>query len=644
MASIREIIVDKWAGLSHKQPLRDNLKDRATARAHGFIPGGWTGEEHRRRLTAYMILAAYDENVARGFLQASDDQDRDERREYGDAALVIDQTLAHLLGDSQEVVVEGAEDYDPDLENVPEPAEGEEPEEVDEDALEANRLAGELADAQEFLRSWADTIHLPLRLVDVERNAVGLGDGCILLGWDGERQTVIPSVLDPGFYFPVLPDSLDPYAYPDRVHFAWEIPADDYADGKQRVRRITYERRRLAPVFDELAYDLATTDEEREAAFTLPEGAVWRTVDGIREVVRQYPWDPAGEPSRYVTVVTDATWKLDDLKDATSPDAFSVENAETIRYDEAREEFVQDLDLGIDFLPILHIPNTPPGGDHYGQSSLTKVLQVLDDIQNADTDAQAASATTGSPIVVVSGDSAGADDPLTGRRGVPLEVRPGAVWKAGANGRADVVDTSANLQATREFVQHLLERLSVNSRLPAATLGRLKPSEVPSGFAMQLSFGPLTAMVRQMRLVRDVKYPLLLKMVWRLFQVNDVLPAGETPRAILQLGTFLPADQQGTLTMVREAYGANLISLETAVRMLLEVGFLIEDVAAEIAAIEGRDYEGANRLADATGDPDIVYDYLGLERPDRSQAAPVQPPNPPAPIVPPASGGAGAGG
>jgi hypothetical protein len=336
--------------------------------------------------------------------------------------------------------------------------------------------------------------------------------------------------------------------------------------------------------------------------------------------------------------LTDATWLLDDLNDAHNVDAFDVGKAE-LRYDEHGE--VLDRDIGIDFLPIVHIPNTPPGGEHFGKSTLTKVLQVLDDIQNADTDAQAASATTGSPIIGVSGSATGGDDPLTGRRGQPLEVRPGIVFRLGENGSMEVLDTSAGLAATRDYVEHLLERLSVNARIPAAVLGRLKPSEVPSGFAMQLSFGPLTSMVRTARLVRAVKYPLLLKMVWRLYQINDPenFPPGPTPRAELRLGNYLPSDMQGTLSAVKDAYTAKLISLETAVVMLMEVGFTIEDVAAEIALIEGRDFEGAGLLVDATGDTGLAYDYLGLDRPDTAQPAPVQQP----PIDPPASGGAGAG-
>lgn len=633
MGRLRDMLtIDKWSPVAHKAPMKDDVRNRVDATMNGWAPSPWTGEEHRRRLTAYMLLAAYDQNVSRHFLETTDDKDRDERREYGDAALVIDQTLAHLLGETQEIVVPGAEDYDPELGD----ADAGDDAPADEDAptaddLAANEAARALSETQDFLRTWADNVHLTLRMVDCERNAVGLGDGVYLLGWDGARERPTCAVMDPAFYFPVLPDTLDSYDYPETVHFAWELPGEDFGDGKDRVRRITYRLTDLQPEFDELAYDMATNDEEREAAYTLPDGAVWRERDGFREVVRQYPWDATGDLSTKVCTVTDATWKLEDLKDAHQPEAFNLENA-SIRWDSEREEFVQDLDLGIDFLPVVHIPNTPPGGDHYGQSSLARALQILDDLQNGDTDAQAASATTGSPIIGVSGTATGGDDPLTGRRGVPLEVRPGQVWRFGADGRMDVLDTSPQLGATREYTTHLLDRLSVNTRLPAAVLGRLKPSEVPSGFAMQLSFGPLTSMIRQMRLVRSVKYPLLLKMVLRLYQANEVLPPGPTPRVEIALGAYLPSDVAGTLTAAREAYAAKVISLETAVKMLQDVGFPIDDIAAEIALIEQRDYLGANELADATGDVDAVRARLGLD-PVRETAAPA--PVIPTPGVPP---------
>ena len=636
MGRWRELVIDAWSAVSHKGPMDNSPRSRF----EGWTPSSWMGEEHRRRLTAYTIFAAYDQNVSREFLITSNDADRSDRREYGDAALVIDTVLAHVLGESQEVVVPGADAYDPELDEWEpgEPAEGEDPEPDPRtpEQVADNAAARALADRQEFLRQWADDVHLPLRLTDTERNAVRSGDGVLLLGWNGRQQRPVPAVMDPGFYFPVLPDTLDSYDYPEKVHFAWELPADDFEDGKARVRRITYELRDLAPIVDEDAAAAYDPDEPEydDAVFSLPPDTEWATVDEDgwvhRVVVRRYPW-AQDEPSRRACFVTDATWKLDDLNDAANVDAFNLDGAAFAFDDDGN--VLRDHDLGIDFLPVVHVPNTPPGGEHYGTSSLARVSQLLDDIQTADTDAESASSLTGSPIIGFSGGSATASDTLTGHRATtadPVEVTPGMFIRLGADGKLSTVDTSGNLKATRENVQALLDRLAVNSRLPAAVLGRVKPSEVPSGFAMQLSFGPLTSMIRQMRLVRSVKYPLMMKMVQRLYQANGVLPPGPTPRAEVQLGAFLPSDQAGVLTAVKDARSTTppMISLETAVAMLLEAGFPIDDVAEEISRIEGRDYEGAGTIVDATGDVDAARAYLGME-----PAAPPPPPEvPPVPV------------
>lgn len=632
VARATAVVLDRWSALSHKSPMMDDVASRVENSVRGWAPHTWVGVEHRRRLTAYMVLAAYDLNVAREFLIGSD-VDRDERREYGDAALVVDTILSALIGEESTIVVPGADAYDPNLDEGPPPTAGAPPEDLAARAAatEANNAARLLSERQAWLQEWADNVHLPLRMNDCERNAVGLGDGVYLLGWDDRAGRVVPSVMDPGFYFPVLPDTLDAYAYPERVHFAWEIPGEDFPDGKERVRRITYEIRELAPIVDQQAMADAVTAAEVEAAMTLPDGAEWVTItEGdaqFRVVARRYPWQAAdAEPSRFACYLTDATWTIDDLKNASNPDAFDVTNAAP-RIEDG--QLVDDLDLGIDFLPVIHLPNTPPGGDHYGQSSLSRVVQLLDDLSNGDTDSQRASATTGSPIIAVWGEGTMGSDPLTGIRGKPLEVAPGEVWRTGANGGMTALDTSPNLKAGADYVDRLRDRLLVNSRLPASIVGTMDPSQAPSGFALQLSFGPLDGMIRSMRLVRLVKYALLLKMVQRITQVNDpeAIPAGETPRAEVQFGAYLPADQAGTLSMVKDARSTTppLISLETAVRMLTEVGFPIDDVAEELLAIEHGDFTGAGLLADATGNQSAVADYLGIEQPP----APV----PPAPVI-----------
>lgn len=596
----RHMILDAWTSLAHKAPLRDEQE----ARLRGWEAKSWLPAHDKRRLAAYMVLAAYEGNSAREFIDV--DGDPGENREYGDAALIVDQVLAHLLGESQEIVVPGAEDFDPNTEP-----------DVEGDGNQTQ--AAFLADRQEFLRKWAEDVHMTLRLVDGERNSVNFGDNVYLLGWDDRTARPTCAVMDPGFYFPVLPDSIDAYEYPTKVHFAWELPAEDYPDNKPRLRRLTYELRRLELVD---SYDPETFED----LLVLPEDTDY--VGG--KIVRTYPW--SDKPSEWACFLTDATWRLDDIDDA-AVDALTSEHAQYRVNTDGVE--VRDFDLGIDCIPIIHVPNTPAGGQHYGQSSLSRVLQILDDLQNADTDAQRASATTGSPIIGVSGAKVGGDPTTPGGQKRKLVVTGGAVWELGENGSLHVVKTAENLAELRNFVQSLRDRMSVNSRLPAAVLGMMDPSEVPSGYAMQLSFGPLSAMIRQMRLTRNVKYPLLLKMVQRLYQANGGLPPGETPRAEIRLGSYLPSDMKGTLDLVATALEKKIISLETAIGMLVDVGFPIEDIAEEIKRIQSRDFAGANELADATGDAAAVAEYLG-------RSAPVDAPIPAVPLPIPGGGNAGA--
>jgi hypothetical protein len=163
------------------------------------------------------------------------------------------------------------------------------------------------------------------------------------------------------------------------------------------------------------------------------------------------------------------------------------------------------------------------------------------------------------------------------------------VWPLRESGQLSTVDTSAQLAETRAYVGVLRDRLSVTTRLPGSVLGTVDPSQVPSGYAMQLSFGPLDAMVRSMRLARAAKYPLLLKMVLRLYQAGGVLPAGENPRAEVTFGSYLPSDQAGAPDLVTQGVQAGVLSVETGVRMLADAGFPIQDAAQELERIRSEE-------------------------------------------------------
>ncbi|WP_157902966.1 hypothetical protein [Streptomyces jeddahensis] len=293
---------------------------------------------------------------------------------------------------------------------------------------------------------------------------------------------------------------------------------------KARVRRVTYE---LGPISED---------------------------DG--STVRQYPWEP-GRPSNMTCYLTDAEWQLEDLKRGETLDRMPMDTASFRVRPDGTE--LNRLDLMIDFVPVIHITNTiPEGGEHWGRSAIARVLQGLDELAATDSDSSAASATTGTPIIALSG----ARLPLDRATGKPeqLKVEAGAVWQLGDSGRMDALDTSPQLAELRSRAEHLLDRIASNSRITAVGLGTLDASEVPSGYAFKLALAPLDALVGAMRLAREHKYRLLFKFVQRLYQAGraEGWTAGESFPARLAWAPHTPTsgDEQEHNALHLEEAGA----------------------------------------------------------------------------------------
>lgn len=433
-----------------------------------------------------------------------------------------------------------------------------------ENDKQGNPLDDRAASVQDWLDIWADLESLPLRLVEQETDTIGLGDGGFILGWDADASRPRLETFDPGWYFPVLDPSKPSGGYPSTVHLAWE---EEYQPGKCRVRRKTW---RLADV---PARKLAYQDK----------------------------------PSTKTCLYSEGTWELDKVKG----DVFDLADAS------ATWE-VENLDLQLDFVPVVHIPNTPSGKRHYGTSLLTKVAQLLTDLASTDTDLQESSSTVGSSALVTKGG------------GGDLPAGPGQTYNLPAAGSAEYLDVSKNLIGLTNYRTDQLKRLSVNARLPAEVLGRVDSASAVAGIAMALAFGPLRSLNAEMRLVRKEKHALLLKMAVRMAVAGGVLPAGAVPRAEIVLGSFLPADQAGTIVQVSSLLAGShpAISIQTAVGMLVEAGLPIDDVQAEVARIKSESFERAVQLLDASGSEQAVWDFLGLPGTPPS-AAPVVPPNAP---------------
>ena len=540
-------VIDQYTFYSYKPAWEEYAKN---------IPH-WVGDENKRRLQAYQMLEAYFHNASRIYMNTADNEERLQRREYGEPHVVVSQTVSSVLGKGGLTLhIRGAEQ-----EARAEPSEGD-PEGVAPTELDA---------VLDELKDWAKKERFWIKTTEGERCASKLGDAVYVLGWSPSRERVVLNVWDPTCYFPVWDASWQDdegfnQEFPNRVHLAYEF--DDEVNGEltPKIRRITWE---LLPY-------------ENNKEVTLPWGSAKVTC-----------W------------MTDAVWTLDSLKtnngEVPNVDNFNIATAE-VRANE--------VDLGIDFIPVIHMPNNVAELDGFGTSSIGMVMQVIDDIEANDTDSQRAGALAGTPAIALSGGQAPKDD-----YGNIKSYGPGTVWETG-EGTMTAVDTSQGLVALMNYGKSLLERLSVNARIPEAMMGRIKPSEVPSGIALWLSFAPHSSMIDEMRLVREEKYNLMLKFVIRWMLIHDKVSVADASKVFpfVKFGSYLPADKSEAMTMIVQAMNSvkRPMSLKTAVRVAQEAGFPIEDIAAELALIQGEDFEGAASMASATGDINDARAYLGL--------------------------------
>lgn len=594
LSGLKTVIIDRWSSLNYKPLYSDSLgmpNRRAFPEAHAT----WVPPYDERRLAAYKLLAAYDNNQVAELSAIIDGDEARERREFGDPSMFVETLTSHVLGDEQTLTVPGAEQAGGGN--------------ASPDAQVAERI-------QTLLREWADEELLAMRLLQTERKAVGLGDGVYLLYWDGDKQRVRITTYDPGFYFPVLDEDSDGSDYPDRVHFAWELPEDKKRGLPARVRRITYEldwiRPQTASGMDRQGRAVRATVMSEQADDTPSQPVLGRgdTLDNAGAITRTYPW--SDRPSYKTCYLTDATWELGDIKGNVDVDSLPLDKATFAT--NGQGEVLDHLDMLIDFIPVIHVPNTvPEPGEHWGQSSLGKVLQVFDELSGSDTDSSRASATTGAPVLAVSGKAINAQ--------AQYSVAPGMVFTLGEGGSMTSVDTSGNLAELRNHIHDLKDRASSVARIPAVTLGTMDASKFPSGYALELALGPLDSLISAMRLARDHADRLLPRFVQRLFlagQHPDWIGLPVLPAKLMR-GAYTPTDKAAVLEEVATARKANLISLETAIRRLQDIGWPIEDAEEEIKRIDARSFEDARNLADALGNPDEVAKFLDRQAPDQPE-------------------------
>lgn len=537
---------DRWTPLNHKRGL---AAGRNTAVAPTWVP-----EEEKRRLAAYAILDAYRTNSQREMLDFTQPM-------YGEVTEVADLYAREREGEYRRRAHREYGDANLLVTQVTAAILGDEPQIVvptSEEAPEAEQEAN--AERQRWLQDWGEDEGLILALIEAEADAQGLGDGVLAMGWDPRAERSVLEVYDPGSYFPVLTGRRAPQ-YPEAVHFAWEYEEGD----KRYVERVTW---RLVPV----------------ESLTVP----WSNTRAERTCIH-----------------TDMRWRVDQMG-TRHVDDFDDRKGESLLLDEDDRE-IAERDLEVDFLPVIHRPGGPPSRkEHYGQSLLSNVAQLLDDIAFGDTDLRAAATLAAGPVVGLAGAKADSE----------LVVQPGTVFQMGENGRMDVLDLTQGLERLGKLEADLLARLSVNARVPEEILGRVRASDVPSGVTLLLAFAPFRSLVGQTRLARKRKDQLVLKFNQRFAQVAGELESGPTVRADLVPGQFLPSDLDAAVKRAGDLIKGRTGSRRTAVQHLADAGLDVGAVEEEVERIEHEDFVGANQLAEALASETAAADYLGREPAD----------------------------
>lgn len=633
VAPIRQLVIDAYSALSHKGALGE------APTSTGNLAPSWVPDDQRRRINAILVRAAYLGNVARHVLGGDLTlEEKRKYREYGDALLMRDRVVGAVLGESWEIVVDGADAELPDEPDLPP-----EPQDPGTDANEmasrvfvlrqrmwterANKVVDEwerawadqpaLQQRQEWLREWADGEMFAAKLVEAEGDTVGLGDGVHVLTWSESKGKVVHDIYDPGHYFPVLTDNTR--GFPDKVHIAWEFEDDE----KHRlVRRLTWE---MAPIDMVLVAD----------GVTLAAGDRLMTTEGRTEVVRDYPWrvndDGQVVPYNRTCYFSDGTWEFAALG-ARGPSDFADDKAVWAVTDNG--DVARRLDLRLDDIPVIHVPNTPADREHFGTSILDVVAQILDDLAATDSDVQKAQGLAAMPLVHLAG-----ADPDT-----EYVMGEGQVWGTAKDSTMTVLDLSAGLPAVRESRDDLLKRLSVNARIPEEVLGRVNSADAVAGIAMALAFSPFTQLIGTLRMTREPKYRLLLTMVQRLAMVQDPRAApmdgqiepGPTLRARVAFGSYLPSDANALVEQITKLLAGGAMSTQTAVTLLVAGGWQIEDAKGEVARIHAEQASKAKDIADATGSEQLAADFLGVDLPAAAAVAA------PTITLPPPPGAAGA--
>lgn len=481
-----------------------NYKKKVATLNRPFVNLSWMPEDHERRMQAYEILTSFYENYSRDYRfspESGDTSYNDLIKEEGDAAWLCNKIKAKLIGDNVTIsiplpkVVRKLTKLKKKLAEAGENGN----EAIQNEINELGVLRDKIEDREAYLQDWWNDYDIFLAVDKNETKASYLGDCVFYVEWNKKDGVPTIKTYDPGMCFPdwdyngaSLQDDIESIVK-DRFVIAWEEKAD--SDSYFLVWRDIYELRDIG--------------------------------NGEYRCFRQYG---------YYKYSGGAEIELMDI-----PDGDLVEDTS------AGWE-----DLGIDFLPIVWIPNIELEGEDYGKSNLKDHLATLDGLINDATDLSKNSEKLGGAIVGVSGKNLTAKKDSTTGEPVPVEIQPNAVYFLGENGKLEVVDTSEMQRALLETKKAHEDKLIRNSDITEVAAGIATTQTELSGVALRMLLQPLLDKINPMRRQRQRRYAQLFYLVQRLMQIfgnaeQKAMFTDPLYDVVMNFGNLIPTDRKSKI-------------------------------------------------------------------------------------------------
>lgn len=540
-----------------------NYKNKITELKRPFVTESWIPESHERRIQAYDVLAAYNNCYSRDYRNTSAESgvaaDNDKIIETGNAEWLCLKFKNKLLGGELSITVPVPKKYgnEETLKNLQASILPDLKAYAIKQLAVLNEMKARLSLRESYLQGWFQDEMIALKIDENEETCSFLGDCCYYVQWN--TVTGVPEIItyDPGTVFPYfnlqgevsLEDEKTPVS--DRVFVAWEEIADEFKDDKVDDKENAYTK-----LFRD-TYELRMMSSGKRC---FRQKVIFKHVIGDSMQI----------------------WQYDDKE--------FYNDQQSLKWE----------DLGIDFIPIVWIPNMVVQGDVFGKSNIHTLIPTLDSLMNTDTDLGENSEHLGGATVFVSGkDIVIRKDSVT-KEPLPVPLQPRTILPLGEGGRMDLLDTSTMQEALLKTGDKTLKDFIRLSEITEAGAGMIKPSDIPSGVALRILMQPLLDKINPRRMHRQNAYKALFYCVQRLYQIygnqdEKAIFADPLTDALIQFGAILPSDDSTMLDYYTKLM--DLLDEETVLEMMKEDGYQFD-----IATIMQRRQEKKKAAAQAQAD------------------------------------------